>query len=159
MSREAALSLLRKLKLPEHIIKHSLAVAKKAVEIAKQIQAAGHTVNIEIVEIGAILHDIGRIKEQGVNHAAEGGKILREIGYPEVIVRIIETHSLNDYWPETIEEKIVCYTDKICKGTQETSIDKRFAIWMKRYGKSQFLINAKKTILKIEVELLDLKAQ
>ncbi|MHA1651623.1 MAG: HD domain-containing protein [Candidatus Helarchaeota archaeon] len=158
MSREEALALLQKLGLPEHIIEHSIAVAKKALEIAKQIQEAGHKINLEIIEIGAILHDVGRIKTHGIKHSAEGGKKKREYGYPDAIARIAETHSLDDLWPETIEEKIVCYADKIVKGTQEMSVNDRFDIWMKRYGKSQILMDAKKIVLKIEEELFNLIA-
>ncbi|NVM54726.1 MAG: HDIG domain-containing protein [Candidatus Helarchaeota archaeon] len=153
MRKKEALALLRALGLPEHIIQHSLTVSEKAVEIATRIQEVGHPVDIELVELGALLHDIGRIKAKGIPHAAEGGKILREQGFPEPIARIAETHSLNDYQPDSIEEKIVCYADKIIKGTREMSIDDRFDIWIKRYGKSQLLISAKKNVLKIEKEL------
>jgi uncharacterized protein len=159
MSREEALALLRKLGLPQHLIEHSQAVAEKALEIAKQILEAGHKVDLEVVEIGALLHDIGRIKEQGLYHAAEGGRILREEGYPESIARIAETHSLDGFWPETIEEKIVCIADKTVKGTQDVSVDARFDIWMRRYGRSQLLLKAREEILKIEEELLNLIAE
>ena len=143
MSKKEALSLMRELDLPEHIVQHSIAVSEKAVEIAKRVQKAGHQVDIKVVEIGALLHDIGRIRAKGIPHAEEGGKILRAEGYPEEIARIAETHSLNDSLPTTIEEKIVCYADKIIKGTQEMSVDDRFDIWIRRYGKSQLLISAK----------------
>ena len=159
MSREEALALLRKLGLPQHLIEHSQAVAEKALEIAKQILDAGHSVALEVVEIGALLHDIGRIKEHGLYHAAEGGRILREHGYPESIARIAETHSLDGFWPETIEEKIVCVADKTVKGTQDVSVDARFDIWMRRYGRSQLLLKAKEEVLKIEEELLNLIAE
>lgn len=156
MSREKALALLRKLGLLEHIIEHSIAVADKALEIAKQIQEAGHDVDLEIIEIGGILHDIGRIEAHGLLHAVIGSEIIRKYGYPDSIARIAESHSLDGSWPKTIEEKIVCYADKLLKGTQEMSVHDRFDIWMKRYGKSQLLITAKDHVLKIEEELLDL---
>ena len=153
MAKEDALKLCRKLGLPDHIIQHSIAVAEKALEIAHQIQAAGHSIDLEIVEMGALLHDIGRVNARGLYHAAEGYKILRGYGFPEAIARIAETHSLNPSWPTTIEEKIVCYADKIIKGTQPLSVDDRFDIWIKRYGENDLLLTAKKNILKIEKEL------
>jgi len=160
MQRDNAIALLRKVGLLENIIQHSIVVADKAVEIAKQIQAAGYIVNIETIEIGALLHDIGRVKSQGVryafHHAIEGGKILRQYGLPESIIRIVETHSLDALWPRTIEEKIVCYADKTVKGTHEISVNDRFDLWMKRYGKNELLLTAKNTILKIEKELSSL---
>jgi uncharacterized protein len=156
MVKEDALKLYRELGLPDHIIKHSILVAEKALEIAKQIQDAGHPVNLELVEMGALLHDIGRVNAKGLHHAAEGSKILREHGFSEAIARIVETHSLNASWPTTIEEKIVCYADKIIKGTQRLSVNDRFDIWIKRYGQSEILITAKKNILQIEKELSEL---
>ncbi len=156
MTPKDALALLRDLGLPEHIIQHSVAVAEKAVAIAERIQAAGHPVNIEIVELGALLHDIGRIRAQGIHHAELGGQIIRNHGFSEPIARIAETHSLNDFHPESIEEKIVCYTDKIMKGTQEMSVNDRFDLWIRRYGKSQLLMSAKENVLKIEKELSEL---
>ena len=158
MQRDNALALLKKVGLSEHIIQHSIAVADKAVEIAKRIQAAGHSVDIEVVESGALLHDIGRVKSQGFRHALEGSKILRKYGLPDSIIRIAETHSLDSLWPRTIEEKIVCYADKIVKGTHEISVHDRFNLWMKRYGKNELLLTARKTILKIEKELSALLA-
>jgi len=158
MQRKKALGLLNEVGLSDHIIRHSIAVADKAVEIAHRIQAAGHPVDIQTVEVGALLHDIGRVKSQGIHHAAEGSKLLRQYGLPESIVRIAEIHSLDAMWPQSIEEKIVCYTDKIVKGTHEISVHDRFDLWMKRYGKSELLLTAKKTILKIEKELAGLLA-
>ena len=159
MQRDSALALLKRVGLPEHIIQHSIAVADKAIEIAKRIQIAGHLVDIEVVESGALLHDIGRVKSQGFHHAAEGSKILRKFGLPESIVRIADTHSLEALWPRTIEEKIVCYADKVVKGTQEITVHDRFDLWMKRYGKNELLLTARKTILKIEKELFALLAE
>lgn len=156
MSKEDALALLHESGLPDHIIQHSITVAEKAVEIAQKIRAAGHVVDIEVVELGALLHDIGRVQAQGLPHAAHGGKIIRQHGFSDAIAHIAETHSLNDLLPETIEEKIVCYTDKIIKGTQEMSVTDRFDLWIKRYGESTLLISARENVLKIEKELAEL---
>lgn len=156
MSREDALSFLRELGLPEHIILHSISVAEKAVAIAKQIQNAGHHVNLDVVELGALLHDIGRIKVQGTPHAREGGLILRKHGFSDAIARIAETHSLGEAHPRTIEEKIVCYADKTTKGTQQLSIDARFELWIRRYGSNEFLQAAKDQVIAIEKELIAL---
>ena len=157
MERKKAIALLEEVGLSDHIIRHSIAVADKAVQIAQRI-AQRIPVDIPTVEVGALLHDIGRVKSQGIHHAAEGSKLLREYGLPEAIVRIAEIHSLDGMWPQTIEEKIVCYTDKIVKGTHEITVHDRFDLWMKRYGKSDLLLTAKKTILKIEKELAGLLA-
>ncbi|MHA1265002.1 MAG: HDIG domain-containing metalloprotein [Candidatus Helarchaeota archaeon] len=153
LTRSTALSLLQQIGLPKHIIQHSIAVAEKALAIAQQLIDAGHSVNLKIVEIGALLHDIGRIEAKGLPHASRGGHILRSYNYPDSIARIAETHSLNPTHPSTLEEKIVYYTDKIIKGTTEISVDLRFAQWANRYGTTPLLQAAKALVLQIEHEL------
>ena len=79
-SRETAFELLKKLKVPYQVRRHSLKVAEKALEISYKIKNI--EVDLELIEIGAILHDIGRGKTHGFNHALIGGEILRERGFP-----------------------------------------------------------------------------
>jgi len=167
--REFALELLRKLKVQYTVRRHSINVANKALRIANKIKKV--KVDKNLVEIGALLHDIGRSKTHGFKHALIGGKILREHGLPEALARICETHILGgldkedaknfglpekSYLPETIEEKIVCLADKHMTGVKEVTIDKRFEKWFRKYGKSPILIKSKKRIEAIQKEINDL---
>jgi uncharacterized protein len=94
-------------------------------------------VDVELVEIGAILHDIGRSKTHYIDHSAVGGRMVRELGVAEPVARIVERHigagipedearalGLPEgvYVPETLEEKIVCYADKLIAGRREVDI-------------------------------------
>ena len=167
-SREESIELLQEVGLNQNIINHSIAVADKALEIAKNLKNNGVTVDITLVEIGALLHDIGRSRVHGWLHAIEGGNIIREKGFSEKIARIAETHILggfskkdcqilalpvNRYLPETIEEKIVCYADKLTKGTIYLTVEQRFDLWIDEYGDTPILKNAKKRVKKIEKEI------
>lgn len=111
------------------IIFHSLQVSRKSFEIAQRINKR-QKVDVNLCLIGGLLHDIGRSVRNDVYHGIEGGKIARKKGFNEKIIRIIERHigggiseeeakKLNlpskEYLPETIEEKIVCYADKLFK--------------------------------------------
>ena len=69
------------------VINHCLAVRDLAIRIAGYTDA-----NIELVEIGALLHDIGRGKTHGIQHAVTGAEIARELDLPSEIVNIIERH-------------------------------------------------------------------
>ncbi|TFF88585.1 MAG: HDIG domain-containing protein, partial [Promethearchaeota archaeon] len=143
-TRKDALDIMKRLKLRRNIIRHVKAVSKKALEIAKRIKRNGHQVNLQLVEIGALLHDIGRAKTNKIEHGIEGGKIIDELGFSRKLGRIAETHLLGgidikyaeilglpvkSYLPETIEEKIVCYADKLLKGQRDVSVQERFRIW------------------------------
>ncbi|MFX1408283.1 MAG: HD domain-containing protein [Promethearchaeota archaeon] len=165
-NREFAFDLLKRVKVPYHVRRHSLKVAEKALEIAEKITKVN--VNKDLIEIGAILHDIGRAKTHGFEHALIGGKILKERGFSNNLVRICETHILGgldkedaikvglpekNYLPISLEEKIICLADKHMAGTYEVSIEQRFEKWFSKYGKTDLLIKSKKRIEKIQEEL------
>ena len=164
--RDYVIDLLRKLKIPHSVRRHSEKVAAKALEIANKITKA--EVDINLVEIGALLHDIGRTKTHGFKHALIGGKILRKRGFSEQLARICETHILGgldledakrfglpekEYLPISLEEKIICLADKHMAGTNEVSITERFNRWFQKYGRSQILLKSKKRIEKIQEEI------
>ncbi|MFO7797351.1 MAG: HD domain-containing protein [Promethearchaeati archaeon] len=167
--RSFALDLLRKVRLSFPVRQHSIRVANKAVEMANKITK--EKVNVRLVEIGGLLHDIGRSVTHGFEHALIGGRILRERGLPKEFARICETHILGgldkedakklglpakDYLPTTLEEKIVCLADKHMTGNREVSIDERFQKWFQKYGKTSILIKSRERIKKIENEINNL---
>jgi uncharacterized protein len=102
-------------------------------EIASKVNIP---VDRDLLEYGALLHDIGRCKSHGVEHAVIGGKIAREMGLPENVARIIERHigagltaseaekfglPAKDLLPLTPEEKIVSYADNLTIGSRMVS--------------------------------------
>jgi len=168
-SRDEAFDLLKKLKVPYQVRRHSLKVADKALEIAYKIKKS--KVDLDLVEIGALLHDIGRSQTHGFKHAIIGGDLLRDKRYPSNLSRICETHILGgldkedasylnlperDYLPESLEEKIICLADKLTAGTKEVNIEQRFQKWFAKYGKTKILMKSKRRIEKIKEELYNL---
>jgi len=100
---------------------HTQRVLKLAEQIARQEGA-----DVEVVKIAALLHDIGRVKEDQSNgtidHALVGAemaeKILKELSLEEElikkIVHCIKTHRFRgSHIPETIEAKVLFDADKI----------------------------------------------
>lgn len=125
LSYNDALLLLKSVSCPEHTIEHCRLVSMKAKELAEKILSRGHKVDVELCTIGGLLHDIGRSRTHSISHGLEGSKILE--AYPK-LARIAKTHvgagidraeakllglPEDDYIPKTIEEKIVCYADKL----------------------------------------------
>ncbi len=162
MNQEDCIHLLKKVGCSSEVIEHSLAVAEYAREIAMRYNArhsnhadrdnptdpanpadpTGHAdqADIELVTAGALLHDIGRARSNGINHAVIGAEIARSFGLDAAIVRIIERHigsgippdeavrlglPAGDYMPETIEEMIVAHADNLVDDTERIEISER----------------------------------
>lgn len=136
MDNKKEIELLKRAGCPDSVIEHILAVTNTALRIANEVRIP---VDKEIIRSGALLHDIGRSKTHGINHAVVGAEIGRSFGVDERIVRIIERHigagitgdeaaalglPVKEYLPETPEEKIVAYADNLINGTVEVPFDK-----------------------------------
>jgi uncharacterized protein len=138
-SREQALQFLRQSGCSRNVINHCEAVAELAIEIAKTCKEIGLDVNLELVEAGALLHDVGRSKTHSVHHAVIGAKIARSVSLPEPVISIIKRHvgggitaseakklgwPKDIYVPQTLEEKIVSYADKLIEGSRRVPIER-----------------------------------
>ena len=129
-SERQCLRILREEGCKISVIQHVCTVKSIAEEMAKRSGA-----DLKLVRAGALLHDVGRSRTQGVMHVAESARISRQRGLPEELVRIIERHVAagltqreakglglpdGNYMPETLEEKIVCHADNLVKGPSGT---------------------------------------
>lgn len=129
--------------LKDILIRHSSAVAKKALSIAEKHPELN--LDTTFIEEAAMLHDIGIIKtdapdikcygtEPYIRHGVLGAEMLRTEGFPRH-ARVCERHtgaglSLNeivsrnlplphmDLLPETLEEQVICYADKFFSKTR-----------------------------------------
>ena len=137
-SREQALQLLRENQCSAKVISHCKAVTKLALEAADILKEKGLKVDTELVEIGALLHDIGRSKTHTIHHAVVGAEIAKSAGLPDAVVSIIKRHvgggitaseaeelgwSEDVYVPITLEEKVVSYADKLIQNSKRAPID------------------------------------
>ena len=121
------------------VIEHCKTVAEYARQIAiyirKRAEKKGQSINIDVdvVYLGGLLHDIGRAKTHGIGHAVAGAAIAIENGLDDKLVNIIERHigagipkkeavglglPKKDYVPVTIEEKIVAHADNLVFGNK-----------------------------------------
>lgn len=98
---------------------HSYKHVKRVLKIAA-ILAEKENADSELVQIGALLHDVGRAtgKPHNETGAGQATRILREMNYPldrgEKVARIVLVHPLSYRDKlETLEEKIVWDADKI----------------------------------------------
>ena len=137
-NREQAIELLHKNHCSSQVIRHCVAVADLALETARKLLAKGQEVNLELVEAGALLHDLGRSKNHTVDHGLIGAQIGQSIGLPESVVNITKRHvgggitteeaarfgwPKDIYTPQTLEEKIVSYADKLIDHSKRVPIE------------------------------------
>ena len=134
------------------LINHSQSVAQKALQIVSSHPELH--LDAQFVEEAAMLHDLGIFRtdapgiqcfgsEPYICHGRLGAEILRKEGY-ERHARVCERHTgagitckeiiaqglplpHQDFLPETLEEKVICYADKFFSKThldREKSIEK-----------------------------------
>jgi uncharacterized protein len=143
--RAEALDIMHNAGCSKGVIKHCLKVTNIAMRLAEEFYNNGLDVDLALVEAGALLHDLGRSKTHSIRHGVVGGELAREMGLPDKLARIIERHigagippeeaatlglPKGNYVPETLEEKIVTYADKLIEGHEEVEIGvtlKKFA--------------------------------
>jgi uncharacterized protein len=135
---EEALRIMREAGCSKSVIRHCLNVVNAATDVALNCVKNGLKVDLELVKLGALLHDIGRSQTHGIKHGVAGGRIAEELGLSEHLVKIIERHigaglppeeakkiglPNGNFVPETIEEKIVAYSDKLVEGNKQVDIE------------------------------------
>jgi len=128
----------------------------------------GLKINLKLVEVGGLLHDIGRSKTHSVLHGSCGGLMAQDLGLPTILIGIIERHvgagipvgetaeiglPNRDFIPETMEEKIVAYADKLIMHNSCVSFKKSFEDFSKKLGQRH---PAVKRLEKLHMELSSL---
>lgn len=150
-SPQMALKLLFQTGCSRRVVAHCKAVAALAVQIAVACENKGLSVDTKLVEIGALLHDIGRSKTHGVDHVVIGAEISRSLNMPEAVVSIIERHAgggiapdeaerldwpAKCYIPNSLEEKIVTYADKLIEGQRTVPVERTLRKLSKELGEN-----------------------
>lgn len=123
-----------------------MAVATLAVEIAEKLEIC---VDVELVKEGALNHDIGRARTQGIDHAVRGAEMARRLGMEERVVNIIQRHigagisrqeaarlglPPEDFIPVTPEEIVVAYADNLVQGESVVSYEEALSRFRRQLG-------------------------
>lgn len=126
-NREFCDALLQGAAVPEAVERHSRAVTKKALRMAKRLNEAGYKLDLDLIETGALLHDIARTEEL---HAQQGSYYLKELGYPD-LARVIRNHC--DCPGNALDEDAIVYlADKLTDCTRDVTIEARFQKSLKK---------------------------
>ncbi len=96
----------------QNLIQHSLELVRIGVELARQIGA-----DINIVRLGCLLHDIGKVVSEGDEgtHVDKGVAFCKQFGIPEEVINCIAEHH-EDKPFSSVESVIVATSDAISGG-------------------------------------------
>lgn len=134
--------------LERAVIEHVEAVAALGTRAALALRARSHPIDVDLVTAGCLLHDIGRSRTHGLDHASVGARMLREHGYPEALCLCVERHTgggidpqeartlglpAKDYTPVTLEERLVCHIDNLFDGSVRQPVARELA-WLRWRG-------------------------
>ncbi|ABE51368.1 TIGR00295 family protein [Methanococcoides burtonii] len=137
LSGSDALKLLKDEGCADNVIRHCQVVSETAVSIACELQEKGQKVDIQLVEVGALLHDLGRSRTHGIKHAIEGASIAEKLDLDPRIIQIIKNHigagitseeakvmglPEVDHLPISTEEKIVAHADNLVMGDKRVPL-------------------------------------
>jgi uncharacterized protein (TIGR00295 family) len=137
----------RKYRSNERTVAHCEACARISKLLAETAASRGNMVNQEAVEAGALLHDIGRSQTQLVNHGYVGAQILEKEGVDHIVVEIVKRHvgagisaeeadtlgfPKGDYIPRTLEQKVVCFADKLLDGEKARPFEEEVKRFVKK---------------------------
>ncbi len=168
-SRAEVLELLDDVGVPPNVISHSLKVEEIANEIAVKISRNGVRIDLQLVSLGALIHDIGRSSTHGIDHGIAGAGILRESMFcarvfndqdREALARICERHigggipandavkaglPARDFVPLTIEEKVVAHADNLVRNGV-VSLEETLRVLKRRFGKGSTVMKRVKDL-------------
>ena len=133
-------AILDSLNVPEHIIQHGRCVAEVTRKLAVQLNRVGLSIDVNLVIAAGKLHDLAKGKPE---HAQNGAKILKKLGYPKVAGIVAVHHDINYEAGRSLDEAAIVYlADKLVKGDRIVSIDERFAGAMEKHAAAAGVLSA-----------------
>ncbi len=126
---DEALLLLEKLGAPPRLMYHARIVAEAARTVSASIQSLGITCDAQVIELGAVVHDAGKIRhpqelsQPGTLHEHAGETLLLSHGVQPEVARFCITHAQWNLPGVTLEERVVALADKLWKGKREPELE------------------------------------
>jgi uncharacterized protein len=139
-SKKECFALIYQMKMPQHIINHSIQVTRVAIYLTDHLTLINkNKLNRDLILSAALLHDITKPRsfETGENHAETGGQLLRNLEYPEVgdiINQHVRLQIYNGFNVFPNEAEVVNYSDKRVLHEKIVSFSARMQYIIDRYG-------------------------
>jgi putative nucleotidyltransferase with HDIG domain len=158
---EEARRILAARRLPDGIVEHSEGVARVAKDAARRLAGAGIPIDVGLVEVAALLHDIDKLETRGGRgvHGLTGAAMLETMAFGELapavaghpVSALLDDRRFPRGWPSVV----VSVADKHVAQTFLT-IDERLDDMSERYPQYRDEINAaRRAAHALEQELAD----
>ncbi|MEO7034245.1 MAG: HD domain-containing protein [Polyangiaceae bacterium] len=127
----AARSLLSDLGAPPRLLRHVELVGEAAELLVAQFEQVGAPLRADLVWIGVVLHDTGKVVHQGElngpggEHEPEGERLLLARGVTAELARICMSHARWRQMEVSTEELVVALADKLWKGVRNAELEER----------------------------------
>jgi HD domain len=127
--RNDAYDLLKDLGATERLVRHAQLVSQAADLLLIEFQALGITCDIRIIELGAVLHDTGKIQhaqelsEPGPMHEQAGEALLLAHGVQPEVACCCTSHGAWNLPEVSFEERTVALADKLWKDKREAELE------------------------------------
>ncbi len=133
------MALLERCSVPEHIVRHSIQVARAGLWLARRLEGASFFLDRRLVEASCLLHDISKMYsiENGGEHALLACEFLERAGYGQVGQTVRQHVWLDapvDEIPGINEAMVVNYADKRVRHHEVVSLEERFDDLFERYA-------------------------
>ena len=140
-TREECFKLMAEYGMLNHIMDHSIEVARIALFLSRELNKRGQRIDLGLVEAASLLHDLTKTEcfKTKEDHAQTGSRVLKIMGFErvgEVVAEHIQLSKGKD-GPLVSEEEVVNYADKRVRHDQIVSLEERFSDLQDRYGKDQ----------------------
>jgi putative nucleotidyltransferase with HDIG domain len=127
--RSEALRLLSELGATDRLLDHARIVGNVADLLLLQLQVLGVPCDVHLVEVGAVLHDVGKIQhpqelsEPGSLHEQAGRALLLFHRVQPEVARFCTSHAAWNSPEVSLEERIVALADKLWKGKRDADLE------------------------------------
>jgi putative nucleotidyltransferase with HDIG domain len=143
---DGCIQLMNEYRMLNNIRHHSLVVAQVADALFCGLEDGTQSTPLldrKLIITGALLHDIAKTPclEETCDHAALGGQICEEHGYPEIGAIVREHVILQDHDPDRYrsglfnEKEIVYYADKRVRHDEIVSLEERLIYILDHYAR------------------------
>ena len=124
----------KRFETPKHVIGHCRGVSDAGARIASALNDAGFSLDVELVRVSGLVHDMCRLRE---NHGEEAARILREDGYPEE-ADVVENHMHYTFGdPRHVKETdILCLADRLVLEDTYVGLDRRIDYLIHKPGET-----------------------